>query len=783
MNLLNRTGIVLGLLAWLMILFVYSAPGFANDGGAQELKVEGWYVASVPDQTDDPIKSLIRQHRFELPGVGRKYGLTWAKIAPGVNGEIETGDQTVLYAVAEVLIEPGERLFAQADTVLAIFTNNRFEQPGDVYGSGNFRMPLGAKPGRNLIVAQALAWRGTPRIRLFKTRQDLFVNALDITKPDLRVGDLSPQWLGISLLNASDHPSGTIEARVEPSLEFEGTTMTFPSAAPESVTQIGFQLVPKHAWVEAGSTVPVTVTVTNGSSVRKVSETIELNVVPSQANHARTKFSTVDGSVQFYGVLPPHGPAPQGGYGLILSLHGAGVGATGQSNSYASKDWAYLIAPTNRRPFGFDWEEWGRLDAIETLEIATHDFNLNPRRTHLTGHSMGGHGAWHVGVHFATRFGVVAPSAGWVSFDTYGGSRIPDGVMGRARAASKTLDYVQNLKSKSVYIIHGNDDDNVPVGQADMMYGALKPIVAHLSYHNQPGVGHWWDLSDEPGVDCVDWKPMIAEMKQLEFDPNDLNFEHISASPIVSGANSYVTIQSESNPLKNVTLASHVEAGTVYLETDNMRSLSIDPSILIAKGISELVVDGRPFPVNTELKWIGPTNGKRRDTHGPLNQIFQKPWCFVYGEAPEYAEYASYLTSWWAYQANGRACSIPFHELSDRIKQDNNIVYLGVPVERLGLPSSLQIHATPDAIQIGPRQFTHSAVAFVYPDGGKLSAAVLATAGDESLLFDYQPFSSRRGRPDYFVWGQSAASGFFDSDWRFDPALMNVSSLARLEPR
>jgi S-formylglutathione hydrolase FrmB len=30
----------------------------------------------------------------------------------------------------------------------------------------------------------------------------------------------------------------------------------------------------------------------------------------------------------------------------------------------------------------------------------------------LTGHSMGGHGTWHLGVHDAGRFAVIGPSAG-----------------------------------------------------------------------------------------------------------------------------------------------------------------------------------------------------------------------------------------------------------------------------------------------------------------------------------------------------------------------------------
>ena len=28
-------------------------------------------------------------------------------------------------------------------------------------------------------------------------------------------------------------------------------------------------------------------------------------------------------------------------------------------------------------------------------------------------------------------------------------------------------------------------------------------------FFEQPGAGHWWDVSPEPGADCVDWAPMF----------------------------------------------------------------------------------------------------------------------------------------------------------------------------------------------------------------------------------------------------------------------------------
>ena len=70
---------------------------------------------------------------------------------------------------------------------------------------------------------------------------------------------------------------------------------------------------------------------------------------------------------------------------------------------------AWIVAPTNRRRYGFDWQDWGRLDALEALDwMSTPE--IDPDRIYLTGHSMGGHGTWYLGALYAHRFAAIAPS-------------------------------------------------------------------------------------------------------------------------------------------------------------------------------------------------------------------------------------------------------------------------------------------------------------------------------------------------------------------------------------
>src|SRR5262249_33303129 len=157
-----------------------------------------------------------------------------------------------------------------------------------------------------------------------------------------------------------------------------------------------------------------------------------------------------------------------------------------------AKDNLHIVCPTNRRPYGFDWEEWGREDAIEVLDLAQSSLRTQPSRTYLTGHSMGGHSAWQLAVHFPNRFAATAPSAGWISFSSHAGGQQPgdtpmERMLTRASLPSRTLELKQNLAPMGVYILHGEKDDNVPVEQARKMRDELKDWHPALGYHEQPG--------------------------------------------------------------------------------------------------------------------------------------------------------------------------------------------------------------------------------------------------------------------------------------------------------
>jgi len=621
------------------------------------------------------------------------------------------------------------------------------------------------------VVVRALGRRGVPEVELFKSTAELEFNTEDMTYPQLVQGSSDPQHLGVAVMTLSEEGERDVVASVLESDAFNATQITYPALAPNAVTQLSFLLEPKASLAEADATLPVTLRLDGGTVTWTYETEIEIGTVAPDASYRRTRRSNVDGSTQYYGVLPPSGTEPSDGYGLILSLHGASVEAAGQATSYSPKDWAYLVAATNRRPFGFDWEEWGRIDALETFDDAIASFSIDTTRTHLTGHSMGGHGTWHVGVHYSGLFGVIAPSAGWISFETYGGSEHPDDPIGSARAHSETLEYVDNLAPKTVYIIHGDADDNVPVWHGRTMFDTLDPIVADLTYHEQPGARHWWDLDpDEAGADCVDWEPMIDVMEATYRDPTPIEFVIRRPSPWINPTHAYVTVLSAVSPLQDYVLESVAAGGEVELTTTNVRAFEIDTAKVISGGGTSLTVNGEAVALDGNTASFGPDTGKRFDRQGPLNQVWHKPFCFVWDDdAPRaYRDYAAYMLSFWSVIGNGHGCGVALSNLTDTIRDSNNLIYLGVPMSKLDGAGALPIEWDDDGAVVSGQAFGAASVAFVYPEGDdRLNGYFSVAEGKEYLLFRYVPFSSRSGMPDFLVWADTglAATGFFTADW------------------
>jgi hypothetical protein len=201
----------------------------------------------------------------------------------------------------------------------------------------------------------------------------------------------------------------------------------------------------------------------------------------------------------------------------------------------------------------------------------------------------------------------------------------------------------------------------------------------------------------------------------------------------------------------------------------------LDGAALLDKGVTSLTVDGDEVELTAESIDWGSQDGKRPDLQGPFNQVFHKPFCYVYSNYQDikYKQYVSYLVSTWTIIGNGHACALPIGKLTPEVRSQYNIIYVGIPVDKVPVPDSIPFTWDEDSITVDGKTVDSGTLLFVFPEEDHLSAAWLTTPGEEFMLFWHSPFSSRSGMPDYVGWTNGGAylAGFFDPDWNFVPAL------------
>jgi dienelactone hydrolase len=589
----------------------------------------------------------------------RGQGQTWAAVEAGADGFIQ--DRALSGGTLYVVVDSERpRTMILEATGYYVARVNGEPRGGEKYGADWVRHPIRLVKGRNEFLFQGE--RGRFRGRLYEPPAEVFFTDKDMTLPDLMLGENGPCWAGLRLVNATGERLERIEI-VYRGGGRDGRVGLEASVAPLMTQKLAIPLsidVPP-----AEGTVKVEIRARALAGRRMVESPpfeFELKAVPPTVHHARTFVSAIDRSVQYFGVAPRVGAGTAQPVdvkpALVLTLHGAGVEAIGQARAYKPKDWAYIVAATNRRPYGFDWEDWGRLDALEVLAEASRIFGTDPARTYLTGHSMGGHGTWQVGATVPGLWAAIAPSAGWHSFTSYGGGIVykdpspVEKMLVRANGPGETTALARNFLHYGVYILHGDQDDNVPVAQARFMRELLGKFHTDWSYYERPGAGHWW------GNECVDWPPLFEFLKERARprDAEARRVEFVTANPGISSRSRWVEILAQTRPLEysKVTVEKD-EAGRAFKgTTENVARMALDVPGVTEGGAVTVELDGskleampapgtgRAYLERGEKGWLpaGPPASGLKGPHrsGGFKDAFRHGFILVYGTRGDAAE-------------------------------------------------------------------------------------------------------------------------------------------------
>ncbi|MCX6380180.1 MAG: prolyl oligopeptidase family serine peptidase [Armatimonadetes bacterium] len=765
----------------------------------------------------DPVEAQLISGAWNLPHLGQSVAFpngktsVWKKLEANSGGRIQSDVLQGGYALWTVQAPEAKTLLLEADGHSMVYVNGD-PRIGDVYSLGITKIPVLLRAGANHLLF--LCARGGLSAKLTPVRSKAQLNPNDITLPDMRMNERKNLLAGVIVMNTTGETLTGLKLTAQGG-GIAKTQADVPPLLPFGIRKVAFYVGKQH--LQKPGDYPLKLTLAGD---RKVLDTLEtrIRLRSPEANYKVTFQSDIDGSVQYYAVNPAHPLMPNAPHpALVLSLHGAGVEAMGQADAYSTKTWATLIAATNRRPYGFDWEDWGRMDALEVLNHAQKTIPYDHQRVYLTGHSMGGHGTWQTGVHFAERFAAIAPSAGWISFITYAGgvqAQNPnpiEKIFQSAAQMSATLEYLPNLNPIGVYILHGSADDNVPPTEAQEMARQLGKFHRDFTYYEQPGAGHWWDSSPEPGADAVDWRPIFEFFSRHTLPAleavREVNFT--TGNPGISAWSKWAGIEAQTSPLtvSSVHLILDPLLRRFSGTTSNVEQLALIVTGLSAGTPLNVEIDGQkleglPYPDKESLLRLQRTNGvwkplmevnfarKSPLRSGNFKEAFKNRVLFVYGTQGTSEENrwalskARYDAETFWYRGNGSIEVVPDTAFSAEKDPDRNVILYG-NADTNGawktLLTNSPIQVNRSRVQIGSESYTGTNLAclFLYPrpHSDKATVGCVSGTGQEGLrLTERVPyFVSGVAFPDFTLLRSDTltngtlgvlATGFFDNDWR-----------------
>jgi pimeloyl-ACP methyl ester carboxylesterase len=817
----------------LAIVLVTAPLAGAAAAGSGDVVIQEGLAIRVPRSYQrsvlavDPIEFATAAGTWKAPKEGDSVAFPgadaakWEKVMAAADGWFASPALGDGYVFVRVPSEKGKAAVLNGLGDAYVYVNGEFRMGGkyavkDKYESWEPRFDYGQVPvllkkGDNGLLFRCT--RGRLKVVLSEPPLRVFLNGSDVTLPDFVVGERVEAWGAVVIMNATDEVQrGLAISATGPGLEFTATDLG--PFLPMSVRKVPF-LMKGTAPVQAGK-LPVTISLSgrdSGNAAPFASLVLELEAKDPRQNHKRTFLSGIDGSVQYYSVNPARSEEPGFKPAFVLSVHGAGVEATNQAGSYAGKSWANIVAATNRRPYGFDWEDWGRLDALEVMADFTRRYPWDPMRVYLTGHSMGGHGAWILGATFPDRFAAVGPSAGWISFRTYASRQKEEGTSEVEKLASRpllqgdTLALVTNLANLGVYFIHGDKDESVPVAQSRQMAKTLAEFHKDFVYHEEKDAPHWWDKSDEPGTDCVDYAPLFDFFGRHALPPAGTvrEVDFMTANPGVSAQCRWARIEAQGEALKPSRVTLRVDPGLKRFSgtTRNVSRLALDLSMLekpeaVAVELDGQVLKAAPRGATLWLYRQGGTwadggapsaslKGPRRS--GPFKDAFRNRMLFVYGTqgtAEENAwalQKARFDAELFQYQGNGSIEIQADRDFRPADDPDRNVILYGNAATNRAWKPLLgggPVVVDRGFVKAGGTRLEGKDLAclFLRPRPGSDSACVAAVSGTGILgmrLTNTRPYLyAGYALPDLLVFDARVArgagmgmklAGFFGPDW------------------
>lgn len=527
--------------------------------------------------------------------------------------------------------------------------------------------------------------------------------------------------------------------------------------------------------VQAGSdSVQAIVTVDDASDDR----TVPLRIRDRDESRWQTTFiSRHDESVQAFSIKEPS--RSDGPFDLVVSLHGANVPSINQASANVQREDAYVVAPGARGPVNYDHEDLGRLDDLEAIEEMKDRFDIDDNGVYLTGHSMGGHGTWHLGMTHADTFAAIAPSAGWTDHESYitvTYDRDKLHTFPRLKAVAETalqknlaLPKTENAADGTlpVFALHGGEDTSVPTmhprtycralanrgltvqGEVGERYSTPDPDAVDVAFLEVPGQPHWWDAGIGEGNDSVNHPDLRTFLRGTRHDPYPQHVRFFTTNLRVEHEKYWIAIHAQETVHAPTRVDAELTSDGLAIDTENVAVLSFDPRVFQEAGVR---VRGKPAAdVNGERVALPGKGGAQRiyvdlrdgasasrtepdwpevrkspDQYGPLKEIHHDPYYLVYGtngdggEVATNRNLANVRSQRLGDRARASATVIPDTAVDDQLMREYNLVLFGRPESNAvyrRLADGFPVDVGDGTASVGGHAYSGDlGVEFVYPN-------------------------------------------------------------------
>ncbi|MBW3542753.1 MAG: prolyl oligopeptidase family serine peptidase [Planctomycetes bacterium] len=422
--------------------------------------------------------------------------------------------------------------------------------------------------------------------------------------------------------------------------------------------------------------------------------------------------SKIDGSVQSYAITLPAGMNPNAArrWPVTVELHGRSnqMNEVNFIHRHDGRDAPEGLDHVRLDVYGrgnnaYRWA--GESDVFEALDDVRRRFRIDDKRITLWGFSMGGAGAWHLGLHHPSQWSSVGAGAGFVDFYKYQNQaeKLPD-YQHQALHIYDAVDYALNAFNVPV-ITYGGELDKQLVASTTMVEAAGErgieiPLIVgkgqghrfdpesrekFMAFHRQhsekgraayPGAKEIRFITFTPKYNRCEWLTVEEMIRQYEpatveakLDDDEgilrVKTENVAVLQIARDVKGFVDIDGDLLPLGGA--AGGLLPGVYYERAANRWSdLTYQAS--------------RRFAENPNLR-------KRHDLQGPIDDAFMQPFVCVRGSgepwSKEHAAWADWTLERFSREFDkwlrGRPPVVEDRELTEELIASSNLVLFGDP--------------------------------------------------------------------------------------------------------